>query len=185
MGLCRFVVSAALPGLLACGGTLLGPAGASSDPSRLVGRRAPAFSVSPATTAGGAAPTDIVLERLHGDVVLVDFWGTYCAPCRRSLPHLQALSAKYEADGLRVVGISEDGADDGKVAAFAAAHGVSFAMAWDQDGAIARRYGPESVPSSFLIDRTGIVRYAHVGYHPGDELEMEREIKELLSSAPN
>jgi peroxiredoxin len=185
MGLCRFLVSAALPGVLACGGTLLGPEDASKDPARLVGRQAPAFSVAPATGPAGAAPSDIVLDRLHGDVVLVDFWGTYCGPCRRSLPHLQALSARYEADGLRVVGISEDGADDGKVAAFAKAHGLKFALAWDQDGAIARRYGPESVPSSFLIDRQGIVRYTHVGYHPGDEVEIEREIKELLSSASN
>ena len=101
------------------------------------------------------------------------------------VPHyLQALSARYAGDGLRVVGISEDEEDGGRVAAFAHKYGATFAIAWDEDGAVARKYGPDGLPASFLIDRTGVVRHAaHSGYLPGDELEIETEIKKLLGSS--
>jgi cytochrome c biogenesis protein CcmG/thiol:disulfide interchange protein DsbE len=143
----------------------------------LVGKPAPDFSV--ATVANGKGK--VALSDLRGKVVLVDFWATFCEPCKKSFPRLQELHTKYAASGLRIVGISEDEADDkAGIPGFASTYGAKFTLGWDEDKSIARSYKPETMPSSFLIDKNGIVRYAHVGYHDGEELEIEKEVKELF-----
>jgi cytochrome c biogenesis protein CcmG, thiol:disulfide interchange protein DsbE len=164
--------------LSACGGASADSPGSSSGPSDgLVGRPAPDFEVP--TVANGKGR--VSLSNLRGSVVLVDFWGTFCEPCKKSFPKLQDLHAKYSAEGLKIVGISEDEADDkDKIPGFAETYGAKFRLAWDGEKAAARTYKPETMPSSFLIDRKGVVRYAHVGYHDGEEVEVEKEIKELL-----
>jgi peroxiredoxin len=101
---------------------------------------------------------------------------------RSSFPKLQDLYTKYAATGLRIVGISEDEADDkGAIPGFANTYGAKFTLGWDGDNSIAHSYKPETMPSSFLIDKQGVVRYAHVGYHDGDEAKVESEIKQLLA----
>jgi peroxiredoxin len=125
--------------------------------------------------------TAVSLKGLRGKVVLVDFWGTFCEPCKKSFPKLQALNTKYGASGFQIVGISEDEAEDkDKIPSFADTYGAKFSLGWDEDKAIARAYKPETMPSSFIIDKKGVVRYAHVGYHDGEEVEVEKEIQELL-----
>lgn len=144
----------------------------------LVGDRAPDFDVVP--ISGPRSP--ISLRGLRGTVVVVDFWGTFCGPCKQSFPKLEGLHARYAERGLRVLGISEDEADDkARIPTFAATYGAKFAIAWDEDKSIARLYKPETMPSTFVIDRKGIVRYAHVGYHEGDEQQLEKEVKGLLA----
>jgi cytochrome c biogenesis protein CcmG/thiol:disulfide interchange protein DsbE len=155
-----------------------GGGGSAGDPAALLGNPAPDFQV--VTVTGGKST--VALKELRGRVVLVDFWGTFCKPCKESFPKLQALSGKYAATGLTVIGISEDDADDkDKIPAFAANYGAKFAIAWDGDRALSQQYKPESMPSSFVIDRRGVVRFEHVGFRAGDELVIEREIKELLA----
>jgi cytochrome c biogenesis protein CcmG/thiol:disulfide interchange protein DsbE len=148
----------------------------SSGPG-LVGNPAPEFRVT--ALQGAAGP--VSLAALRGQVVVLDFWGTYCGPCKASFPKLQGLNAKYGHSGLRILGISEDEADDkAKIAPFAAQYGAKFMIAWDQDRSIAQRYKPETMPSSFVIDRKGVIRYAHVGYRDGDDVRIEKEVQELL-----
>jgi len=143
----------------------------------LVGKPAPAFTV-PAVVNGKGK---VSLDSLHGKVVLLDFWGTFCEPCKKSFPKLQDLYTKYGDSGLRILGVSEDEADDkDKIPAFASTYGAKFTLGWDGDKNIARSYKPETMPSSFLIDKNGVVRFAHVGYHDGEEVEIDKEIKELL-----
>jgi cytochrome c biogenesis protein CcmG, thiol:disulfide interchange protein DsbE len=143
----------------------------------LVGDPAPDFRAKAVT----GESKEVALSGLRGQVVLVDFWGTFCEPCKRSFPRLQTLSQKYAGQGLRVVGVSEDEPEDkGKIPLFADTYGAKFALVWDDDKAIARAYKPETMPSSFLIDRQGVVRYAHVGFHDGDEAQLDREIRALL-----
>jgi cytochrome c biogenesis protein CcmG, thiol:disulfide interchange protein DsbE len=177
----RRVRAAALAAAWLGTGCVAGSAGpavsAPAGEGGLVGNPAPDFSVAPVTGAKG----EVSLKALHGKVVLVDFWGTFCTPCKSSFPKLQALNAKYATAGLQVVGISEDEAEDrGKIPAFASAYGARFPIGWDEDRAISQRYQPETMPSSFLIDRKGIVRFSHVGYHAGDEVQIEKEIQDLL-----
>ncbi len=177
-----FVAAAAA--LVSAGCVAGGPGQAVSAQSRqsseggLVGNPAPDFSVAPVAGARG----ELSLKQLHGKVVLVDFWGTFCTPCKSSFPKLQALHAKYAGSGLQIVGISEDEAEDtAKIPAFASTYGAKFAIGWDEDRSISQRYQPETMPSSFLIDRKGIVRFAHVGYRAGDEVQIEKEIQDLLA----
>lgn len=88
---------------------------------------------------------------------------------------------KYAASGLKVIGVSEDEADDkDKIPSFADTYGAKFSLVWDGDKSIARHYKPETMPSSFLIDKEGVVRFVHVGYHDGEEAVIENEIQELL-----
>ena len=149
----------------------------SADTGGLVGNPAPDFSVK--ALAGGKGT--VSLKSLRGKVILVDFWGTFCEPCKKSFPKLQDLNTKFATSGLQIVGISEDEADDkDKIPGFADTYGAKFTLGWDEDKSIAKSYKPQTMPSSFIIDRKGVVRYAHVGYHDGEEVEVEKEIKELL-----
>jgi peroxiredoxin len=155
-----------------------GAASVSDGESRqLVGNAAPDFSVA----AVGGKPGPISLRALRGKVVVVDFWGTFCAPCKKSFPKLQELNAKYRSTGLEIVAISEDEADDkDKIPGFANEYGARFTIGWDSDKAAAKRYKPQTMPSTFVIDRHGHVRYVHVGFHDGEEVDLEKELKELL-----
>jgi cytochrome c biogenesis protein CcmG/thiol:disulfide interchange protein DsbE len=168
-----------LLGPLGCAET--GGAGADSPAGTgggLIGNPAPDFSVAKAVGSKGS----ISLSDLAGNVVVIDFWGTYCEPCKKSFPKLQDLSAKYGGSGLRVVAISEDEAEDkDKIAGFAQTYGAKFSIGWDEDKSVARHYKPETMPTSFIVDRKGIVRFSHVGYHDGEEVSIERELKELLT----
>ena len=149
----------------------------SGSDNALVGNPAPDFSVK--AVAGGSG--NVSLKSLRGKVVIVDFWGTFCEPCKKSFPKLQDLNTKYAASGLKIVGISEDDADDkDKIPAFATTYNAKFTLGWDEDKAIAKSYKPPTMPSSFIIDKKGVVRFAHVGFHDGEEVEVEKEIKELL-----
>jgi peroxiredoxin len=166
--------------VFACGGAEDEGKGSSaaSDKGGLLGNPAPDFAVKP--LSGNKAGT-VSLKSLRGKVVLVDFWGTFCEPCKKSFPKLQDLNTKYGASGLQIVGISEDEADDkDKIPGFASTYGAKFTLGWDEDKSIARAYKPETMPSSFIIDKRGVIRFAHVGYHDGEEVEVEKEIKELL-----
>jgi peroxiredoxin len=180
----RHVLSVALlagsfAALTACGGAEDEGKGSTSasDKGGLVGNPAPDFAVKAVAGSKGT----VSLKSLRGKVVLVDFWGTFCEPCKKSFPKLQDLNTKYGASGLQIVGISEDEADDkDKIPSFADTYGAKFALGWDEDKSIAKAYKPETMPSSFLIDKKGVIRFAHVGYHDGEEVEVEKEIQQLL-----
>src|ERR1019366_10064674 len=100
-------------------------------------------------------------------------------PWSRSRPRrgqLQQLNAKYASAGLQVLGISEDEPEDrGKIPTFASTYGARFAIGWDEDRSISDRYKPETMPSSFLIDKRGVVRFAPVGSRAGGGGQSERE----------
>jgi cytochrome c biogenesis protein CcmG/thiol:disulfide interchange protein DsbE len=157
--------------------------GATSDkgsdwPTTLVGNPAPDFSVATVTNGSG----NVSLKDLRGKVVLVDFWGTYCEPCQKSFPKLQDLNTKYSTSGLKIVGISEDEPEQkDDIPGFADKYGAKFTIAWDKDKAVSGNYKPPAMPSSIIIDKKGVVRYVHAGYHDGDEVEEEKEIKTLLA----
>jgi cytochrome c biogenesis protein CcmG, thiol:disulfide interchange protein DsbE len=139
----------------------------------LVGAPAPAFDL-PAQAGGERA----ALASLRGKAVLVDFWATWCEPCRASFPRYEALAKKY-GDRLAIVGISEDDDPDG-IASFARDTGVTFVLAWDRDKAVAGAYRPSAMPTTYLVDGNGLVRYVHAGYRHGDEAILESRIEDIL-----
>lgn len=155
-----------------CGGT--GPeAHSAGEASSLVGARAPAFDL-PAQVGGGRAS----LEAVGGKVGIIDFWATWCGPCKMSFPKYQALLAKYDGD-LAVVGISEDDEPDG-IPEFAKDTGAQFVLAWDRDKHVAERYKPDAMPTGYIVDKAGVVRYVHAGYHEGEEKTIEQQVKALI-----
>jgi peroxiredoxin len=174
-GLCVFV------GVALVGGACAPPEKAADPPPTggLVGNPAPDFHVDAIAGRKGK----VSLADLRGNVVLIDFWGTFCGPCKKSFPKLEELEETYGGRGLRIVGISEDEDEDkDKIPAFAATYGAKFPLAWDAEKNVAKLYKPETMPSSFLVDKKGVVRFAHVGYHDGEEQAIAREIAGLLAA---
>lgn len=119
------------------------------------------------------------LQEQRGHVVLINFWATWCGPCRQEMPQLSRLQEKYRSAGLLVLGISVD--DDTRHAADVAARlGLGFPVLHDSDKSVSRLYDLATMPTSLLLDRDGRVRYVHRGYVAGTEDAYEREIRELL-----
>ena len=142
-----------------------------SAPAR--GPKAPAISLDSLTTSGKVTIP-------AGKVVIVDFWATWCAPCKKSFPKLQELYVKYRVSGLEIAAISVD--DEKKdVAGFAKANGaVKFPVGWDKGHEVSAVWKPESMPTTFIIDKQGNIAHTHKGYRDGEIDEIEREIKALF-----
>jgi len=164
----------------ACGSSSSSGSGGSSAPAGeggghpLVGAAAPPFATDSLNGQG-----KISIKGMEGKVVIVDFWATWCEPCKKSFPKLQELNVKYKASGLEIVAISEDDEKTG-IQDFGSNYGAKFPIGWDDKKEIAGKWQPKSMPSSFVVDRKGVVRFAHLGYHDGDEVELEKQIKTLL-----
>ena len=122
----------------------------------------------------------IDLASLKGKVVLVDFWASWCAPCKQEMPVLERLHQKYKKDGLVIVAVSVD-KDASNIADFLKQVRVTFPIVHDQDHSVADRFKPPRMPSSYIVDRKGIVRHVHGGFRPDDAAALEAEIKALLA----
>lgn len=120
---------------------------------------------------------------LKGKVVLVDFWASWCGPCKKSFPELGALHKDYAADGLVVLGINVDEKDE-KAQAFLKDHPAEFTVLRDRKQALIQDANVESMPSSFLVDREGRIRYVHRGFRGEETVKAYREqIEQLLGNA--
>jgi thiol-disulfide isomerase/thioredoxin len=121
----------------------------------------------------------MALKSLRGDVVYVDFWASWCVPCRLSMPALDTLYRKYGAQGFRVVGVNKDVAGE-DVERFLKRVNVSFTLLADKDDAIAKAFDVQAMPSGYLVDRKGVVRYVHRGFTAQTPLDLSKEIESLL-----
>lgn len=141
----------------------------------LVGAFAPAWR--DVATVSGGFPASV--GAMRGHVVLLDFWATWCAPCRVAIPKLDALQARFGAQGLSVLGVSTEDAQD--VAAFTRNMGMRYGVASDPHGATTRSYGVVSLPTLVVIDKRGVVRDVAVGYDPGGDARLEATVRTLLA----
>jgi cytochrome c biogenesis protein CcmG, thiol:disulfide interchange protein DsbE len=121
-----------------------------------IGLRAPDFSLA----ALDGAPRQ--LSGLRGQVVLINFWATWCPPCRAEMPAIEAAYERYRGQGFTVLAVTAD-ANPAGVAAFTQEHALTFPALLDQDGAVHATYFARGLPSSFFIDRQGVVRAIHRG----------------------
>jgi peroxiredoxin len=121
-------------------------------------------------------------EYAKGSVLVLDFWTTWCSPCRASLPALDAIYRARKDQGLMVISINED-EDAAKARAFSSALRLSYPVGMD-NGSAARALGVETLPAAFVIDRRGFVRYVHLGYPAEVSVRLDGEIKELLAESP-
>jgi peroxiredoxin len=134
---------------------------------------------APDFTLHAMAGPNTRLQELRGKVVMVNFWATWCGPCRQEMPHLNRLHEKYSRSGFVLLGVNVDD-DPRNAAAVAAKLGIQFPVLLDTDKKISDKYELQTMPSTFLIDRDGKVRYVHRGYLSGYEEQYEKQIRELL-----
>jgi thiol-disulfide isomerase/thioredoxin len=119
------------------------------------------------------------LQEQRGRVVMINFWATWCGPCRQEMPKLDKLYQKYGDSGFVLMSVNVD--DDQRTAADVAAKlGVSFPVLWDTDKKVSRLYDLSTMPSTVIVDRDGKVRYVHRGYLAGYEETYEKQVRELL-----
>ncbi len=145
------------------------PAGAATEAPR----PAPDFTL-PARDGG-----DVRLSSLKGQVVMINFWATWCGPCRKEMPLLEQLQAKYRPLGFTLLGVN---VEPDSAAATAWLKGVpeSFPILFDTRNAVAESFGVQGMPSSVFVDRAGQVRHVHRGYQPGDESRYADLIRSLV-----
>jgi peroxiredoxin len=136
----------------------------------------PAADFAGTTLAG----SPLKLSSLRGKVVLVDFWASWCEPCKKELPLLDKLAPKLRARGIEIVAVNID--DDSKKASdFVASHALHLTVVPDSTKKIVGAYEPPKMPSSFVVDKSGVVRAVHGGFEPGDEAKLEAELNALVS----
>lgn len=142
------------------------------------GAPAPAFSAKP--LAGGAPVT---LEALRGKVVYLDFWASWCGPCRQSLPWMEQLRKDFGAAGLEVVAVNVDETPADGIA-FLKRYPVGYTTVGDAGGDIAELYDVRDMPSSYLIDRDGTVRHVHRGFNTRAAAKLRQQVARLVGAAP-
>jgi peroxiredoxin len=122
---------------------------------------------------------NVRLQELRGRVVLVNFWATWCGPCRQEMPHLNKLYDKYQSAGFVMLGVNIDD-DPANAIGVANKLGMKFPVLLDTDKKVSRLYDLNVMPSTVVIDRDGKVRYVHRGYRDGYEVSYDKQIRELV-----
>lgn len=159
----------------------------SGRPARLQAMLVTFVAVFLGGTAISESATDadnpVDLEAYRGKVVLLDFWASWCVPCRSSFPWMNDMQEKYGDDGLVVIAVNLDN-ELRDAAGFLERNPAGFKIAYDTERAMARSFGVDSMPNSFLIDRDGRVRARHRGFRVADSADYEAAIIELLDAGP-
>jgi cytochrome c biogenesis protein CcmG, thiol:disulfide interchange protein DsbE len=130
------------------------------------------------STASAADPV-LDLESHRGRVVIVDFWASWCKPCRQSIPWLNAMRERYAAAGLDVIGVNVD-AERAQAERFMRDVPIGFETVFDPDGVLARRFKVQGMPSSFVFGRNGELLETHLGFRDAKKSQRETALRELL-----
>jgi len=136
-------------------------------------------TTAPDFTLRSVGGPNMRLAEQRGQVVLVNFWATWCGPCRQEMPHLSRLYDRYRSSGFVLLGVNID--DDPRAAAdLATKLGLQFPVLLDTDKQVSRAYDMSAMPATLLIDRNGRVRHIHRGYRDGVERTYEEQVRNLL-----
>jgi len=141
--------------------------------SSLEGRPAPDFVLK------SASGENIRLSENRGDVVMINFWATWCGPCRQEMPLLDDLYGRYQRVGFNLLGVNIDD-DSRRAMQMVEELGVNFPVLFDESKEVSKLYAVEAMPVTVLVDREGQVRHVHHGYKPGYEEKYLTEIRALL-----
>jgi len=138
-----------------------------------IGEKAPDF------TGKTLSGKNIKLSELRGRMVLINFWGTWCAPCKEELPYFNRLYGKYKGVGLEILAVNVDKVVS-QAAAMSGALGLTFPTVLDPSGDVSDLYRIRNMPTTYVVGRDGVIRFVHWGFGPADPPRYESEIKSLL-----
>ena len=141
--------------------------------SGLAGQPAPDFALKSSTGE------NLRLSEYRGDVVMINFWATWCGPCRQEMPLLDELYSRYQRVGFNLLGVNIDD-DSSRAMNMIAELGVSFPVLFDSRKEVSKLYDVDAMPVTVLVDREGNVRYIHEGYKPGYENTYLDQVRSLL-----
>jgi peroxiredoxin len=134
---------------------------------------------APAFTLAALSGQQSALSEYKGQVVMVNFWATWCGPCQQEMPLLDQMYKKYKPAGFTLIGVNVD-KEGPAVKELLARKPVSFPVLLDPANQVSKAYHVDEMPSSVIIDRKGQIRYIHRGYKPGDENEYQDRIRQLI-----
>ncbi len=154
--------------LLLTGSILIGAANAAD-----IQGKAPNFTLKSNTGK------NIKLSELRGQVILLNFWASWCGPCRQEMPLLEKMHQRYSSLGFTVLGVNVE-ADSSKANAMLKHVPVSFPILYDTQNTVSELYKVSGMPTTVVIDRNGNMRYLHKGYKPGDEAHYRKWVKQLI-----
>ena len=152
---------------------LLGQLFVSAHAAEAVGTKAPDITLK--SNKG----SNVRLAEQRGQVVMLNFWASWCAPCRKEMPLLDELHQRYESAGFVLYGVnveSDATAGDKLIQDL----GVSFPILYDPESIASKLYGVDAMPTTVVIDRDGVIRYVNRGYRAGDEEKYRAQVKELI-----
>jgi peroxiredoxin len=136
-------------------------------------------SPAPQFTLASKGGKDVSLSQYKGQVVMLNFWASWCGPCREEMPLLESIYKKYNRLGFTMIGVNVE--PDSKAAdEWLKATPVSFPILYDTDSKVSKLYAVAGMPSTVIIDRSGNLRMLHRGYKPGDENEYLDSIRALI-----
>lgn len=141
-----------------------------------------------ASTIDGPAPDftlksnsgkNIRLNELKGEVILLNFWASWCGPCRQEMPELEKLHKKYQRLGFTVIGVNVE-KDSSAANKILKKTPVTFPVLYDTENKTSKLYSVNAMPTTVIIDRDGNQRFLHLAYKPGYEKKYEKQIKKLI-----
>ncbi len=137
------------------------------------GQQAPDFALK------SMAGENLRLSEYRGEVVMINFWATWCGPCRQEMPMLDEIYQRYQKIGFALLGVNIDD-DRRRAEKMIETLGISFPVLFDDAKEVSRMYNVDAMPVTYLIDREGTVRHVHFGYKPGFEHAYVEELRSLL-----
>jgi peroxiredoxin len=138
------------------------------------GDRAPDFA-APAVDGKGT----VSLSQYRGKVVYLDFWASWCAPCLKAIPEIEAMRKELPGDKFQVVAVNLD-QQTKKALRFLAKNPIGYPSASDPKGRLPKQFGVDTMPTSYLIDAEGVIRYVHRGFQRGDGAKLRTQIQNMI-----
>lgn len=134
---------------------------------------------APDFTLKSASGENLRLSELRGEVVMINFWASWCGPCRQEMPLLDELYNQYRPMGFTILGVNVE-EDSTKARKMLTENPVTFPVVFDNKSAVSKLYNVVAMPSTVLVDRDGNVRYLHQGYKPGYEEAYQQQVRALI-----
>ncbi len=144
-----------------------------------IGGSAGASGPAPDFTLPARGGTNLSLSQYKGQVVMINFWATWCGPCRQEMPLLDAMYKKYKAMGFTLIGVNVE-PDSKGAEKFLQGVAVTFPVAFDAESRVSKLYNVQGMPSTVIVDRKGNARVLHKGYRPGDENLYLDQVRKLI-----